>query len=69
MQVAILEASRVWEYQDEVPCLGYICKTKQNNVIIFRVYGQSLFITVTSNIQASFTITELKYPYELTLTL
>lgn len=42
--VAILEASRVWGYQDGAPCLGYICRTIQNNVIIFRcIYEQSLF--------------------------
>ena len=42
--VAILEASRVWGYQDGAPCLGYICRTIQNNVIIFRcIYDQSLF--------------------------
>ena len=34
--MAILEASRVWGYQDEAPCRGYICRMIQNNVIFFK---------------------------------
>ena len=45
----------MWGYQDGVPCLGYICRMIQNNIIIFRVYNQSLFIT--KGIRPSFIVT------------
>lgn len=45
----------MWGYQDEAPCLGYICRMIQNNVIIFRVYEKSLFIT--NKIHPSLTVT------------
>lgn len=45
----------MWGYQDGVPCLGYICRMIQNNIIIFRVFNQSLFIT--NGIRPSFIVT------------